>query len=62
MLRRGGVIVVDNVLWSGRVLDASDQSAQTNAIRQLNEQLARDERVSVSLVPIGDGVTLARKR
>jgi predicted O-methyltransferase YrrM len=61
LLRPGGVIVVDNVLWSGRVLDASDQSEQTKAIRKLNEQLARDARVSVSMIPIGDGVTLVRK-
>ena len=62
LLRCGGVIVIDNVLWSGRVLDASDESVQTKTIRQLNERLVKDERVSLSLLPIGDGVTLARKR
>jgi predicted O-methyltransferase YrrM len=62
LLRPGGVIAVDNVLWNGAVLDAADTSESTRAIRAFNDQLARDERIDLSLVPIGDGVTLARKR
>jgi len=62
LLRPGGVIMVDNVLWSGRVTDASDQTPDTVALRSFNEKLARDERISLSMLPLGDGVTLARKR
>jgi predicted O-methyltransferase YrrM len=61
LLRPGGLIAVDNVLWHGRVLDESDQDADTRAIRALNEKLHRDERVLLSLLPIGDGLTLACK-
>lgn len=62
LLRKGGLIGIDNVLWSGRVADPSEQSADTVALRALNAKIAKDERVTVSLVPIGDGLTLARKR
>jgi caffeoyl-CoA O-methyltransferase len=62
LLRVGGLIAIDNVLWSGAVIDASDQSADTKALRVLNEKIAADTRVTASLVPIGDGLTLARKR
>lgn len=62
LLRRGGVVAIDNVLWGGSVLDATDQSADTKAIRAFNKKLKGDKRVSLSLVPIGDGLTLARKR
>jgi len=62
LLRRGGLIAVDNVLWGGSVADPADQKSSTLAIRALNAQLAEDSRVSVSLVPIGDGLFLARKR
>ncbi len=62
LVRRGGLIAIDNVLWHGRVADPSATDADTEAIRALNAKLARDERVSLSLVPIGDGLTLARKR
>lgn len=62
LLRPGGVIAFDNVLWSGRVADPSDQSESTKCIRALNEKVHGDERVTTSLVPIGDGVLLARKR
>lgn len=61
LLRAGGVIAVDNVLWHGKVLDDSVQDADTRAIRALNEKLHRDERVIVSMLPIGDGLTLAYK-
>jgi predicted O-methyltransferase YrrM len=62
LLRPGGLIAVDNVLWHGKVLDQSVQDSDTRAIRALNEKLHRDERVLVSLLPIGDGLTLACKR
>jgi caffeoyl-CoA O-methyltransferase len=62
LLRTGGLIMVDNVLWSGRVLDASDQTADTVALRAFNKKLHADSRVSLSMIPLGDGVTLALKR
>lgn len=62
LLRDGGLIAVDNTLWNGAVIDASDNSKDTQAIRLFNEFVHSDERVDVSLVPIGDGLTLARKR
>ncbi len=62
LLRPGGLIAVDNVLWHGKVLDPSVQDADTRAIRALNEKLHGDERIMVSLLPIGDGLTLACKR
>ena len=62
LLRTGGLIMVDNVLWSGRVLDASDQTADTVALRAFNKKLHADSRVSLSMLPLGDGVTLALKR
>lgn len=62
LVRPGGLIAIDNVLWSGRVVDESDQAADTNAIRALNEKIATDERVDLTMTPIADGVTLARVR
>jgi caffeoyl-CoA O-methyltransferase len=62
LLRPGGLIAIDNVLWDGNVADDSDQSADTRAIRAINAKVAKDDRVTISLVPIGDGLTLARKR
>lgn len=62
LLRPGGLIAIDNTLWSGRVADDKDQDADTVALRRLNDKLHRDERIDLSLVPIGDGLTLARKR
>jgi caffeoyl-CoA O-methyltransferase len=62
LLRPGGVAAIDNVLWGGSVLDEADQSVDTKAIRAFNKKLKGDKRVSVSLVPIGDGLTLARKK
>ena len=62
LLRPGGIAAIDNVLWGGAVINQTDQSPDTLAIRKLNEKLATDERVTLSLVPIGDGLTLARKR
>ena len=62
LVRRGGLIAIDNTLWHGRVVDRRDQTADTRAIRAFNRKLHRDRRVDISLVPIGDGVTLACKR
>jgi caffeoyl-CoA O-methyltransferase len=55
------LIAVDNTLWSGAVADAADQRDTTRAIRALNAKIAADTRVTASLVPIGDGLYLARK-
>lgn len=62
LVRPGGVITLDNTLWSGRVADPEETSDSTEAIRAVNEKIGRDERVTQSIVPIGDGVTVARKR
>jgi caffeoyl-CoA O-methyltransferase len=62
LLRPGGLIAVDNVLWDGAVTDPVDTSADTAAIRAFNEHVRADSRVSLSLVPIGDGLTLALKQ
>lgn len=62
LLRPGGLIAIDNVLWSGRVADPQDQDKSTLAIRTLNEKLHHDQRVTISLIPIADGLTLALKR
>ncbi len=62
LVRPGGVIAIDNVLWSGRVADPAVDDGSTLAIRALNAKLATDERVEVAMVPIGDGLTLLRVR
>ncbi len=62
LVRTGGLIAVDNVLWGGRVADPADQGESTRAIRTFNLKLHLDARVDLSLVPTGDGLTLARKR
>jgi caffeoyl-CoA O-methyltransferase len=62
LIRPGGLIAVDNVLWNGSVADPEKTDADTQAIRELNQKLRDDERVDISMVPIGDGLTLARKR
>ena len=62
LLRPGGLIAVDNVLWDGAVADPERDDPDTRAIRALNEKIRDDRRVSLSLLPIGDGLTLARKR
>ena len=61
LLRAGGVIGIDNVLWGGQVIDADDSSEMTEAIRAINNKIYGDERIEVCMVPIGDGLTLARK-
>ncbi|MCG6859709.1 MAG: class I SAM-dependent methyltransferase [Chromatiaceae bacterium] len=62
LLRSGGLLMFDNTLWGGSVADPADQDEDTLALRELNQMLHRDQRISISLVPIGDGLTLARKR
>jgi caffeoyl-CoA O-methyltransferase len=62
LLRPGGLIALDNTLWSGHVADPNNRDPNTLALRALNDKLHRDERVDLSLLPIGDGLTLARKR
>ena len=62
LLRPGGVIAVDNVLWSGRVADPEDTDKRTIAIREFNQKLYSDKRVQISMLPIADGLTLAIKQ
>ena len=62
LVRRGGVVAIDNTLWHGRVLDRGDRTADTRAVRAFNRRLRGDRRVEIALVPIGDGLTLAWKR
>jgi caffeoyl-CoA O-methyltransferase len=62
LVRSGGLIVVDNVLWSGRVAEPNPEAPSTRTIQAFNAKLHADERISLSLVPIADGLTLARKR
>ena len=61
LVRKGGILAFDNVLWDGRVADPKDKSDSTVAIRKLNDALAGDDRIALSMLPIGDGLTLARK-
>jgi predicted O-methyltransferase YrrM len=61
-LRPGGLIAVDNVLWSGQVLDPDDTSKDTEALRRFNDMVAADERVDRVMLSIADGLTLCRKR
>jgi O-methyltransferase len=62
LLRPGGLLMLDNVLWGGSVIDPSTDDEDTVAIRRVNEAMAADDRFDISLVPIGDGLTLAVKR
>jgi len=62
LLRQGGLILVDNVLWSGRVADPEVMDPQTEAIRSFNQTILTDDRVDLSVLPLADGLTLARKR
>jgi predicted O-methyltransferase YrrM len=62
LVRPGGVIGIDNTLWSGRVADPADTSPDTAALRALNAKIGRDDRVAMVQIPIGDGYTLARRR
>lgn len=62
LLRAGGVVLIDNVLWSGDVLDEDTTDPETIGIREVNAIARDDERVDLSMLPVGDGLTLARKR
>ncbi len=62
LTRTGGLIALDNTLWEGKVVDPAATDVDTEAIRAINAKLAEDERVTLSLLPVGDGLTLARKR
>jgi predicted O-methyltransferase YrrM len=62
LLRAGGLIAVDNTLWSGELADPGKQGRDTRALREFNGALRRDERVDIAMLTVGDGVTLARKR
>jgi caffeoyl-CoA O-methyltransferase len=61
-LRRDGLLLVDNVLWSGRVLDPGDEGEDTGHIRAFNDWLVADERVECGMLPVADGLTMARRR
>lgn len=62
LLKPAGLIVVDNVLWNGAVIDPTKNDVDTKAIRNFNTQLKNDNRVDISLVPISDGLTIIRKK
>ncbi|MFG6095351.1 hypothetical protein SPB21_08865 [Leptothoe sp. ISB3NOV94-8A] len=62
LLRPGGLIAIDNVLWSGAVADPDIIDPDTQALRDLNQTLHQDERIELSMLPIADGLTLAMKR
>lgn len=62
LVRPGGLIAFDNTLWSGRVLDQDAGDEDTRALQALNRKLAGDDRISLCLLPVADGVTLARRR
>ena len=62
LVRAGGLIAIDNTLWSGAVIDPAHRDADTEAIRALNDAIHRDGRVDVAMLTVGDGLTLARKR
>lgn len=62
LLRRGGLMAIDNVFWGGEVAQPEVDNVSVRGIRELNRMLSSDERVSLSMVPIADGLTLARKR
>jgi len=62
LVRPGGLIMIDNTLWDGKVVDAAEDDEDTQAIRDFNDYLRQREEIDVSLVPIGDGLTLVRKQ
>ena len=57
-----GLLLIDNVLWSGQVIDAKDKSEDTIAIRELNDFITSDMRVEAVLIPVADGITIVRKK
>jgi predicted O-methyltransferase YrrM len=62
LVRPGGLILIDNVLWDGKVADSGVQDESTNAMREFNRKLAEDERVDIALIPIADGLTCVTRR
>ena len=62
LLRENGIIIFDNVLWGGAVADSKDQDKNTIALRELNEMLYKDNRIELSMIPVGDGLTIVRKK
>ncbi len=62
LVRKGGLIAIDNTLWGGSVINPEKQGESTRALRVFNKKLARDRRVHIALVPIGDGLTLAVRK
>ena len=62
LIRPGGVIAIDNVLWGGSVIDSARTDDNTKAIREINDFIVSDKRVNISMIPVGDGVTLAVKK
>ena len=61
LVRVGGVVAIDNVLWYGRVVDTTDESKSTVAVRDLNDALLADPRIAMSIVSVGDGIALCRR-
>jgi predicted O-methyltransferase YrrM len=62
LIKVGGVLIIDNVFFDRRILDDNNQKKSTNGIREINEFLVQDERVDLTMLPLSDGMTLARKR
>jgi O-methyltransferase len=62
LLRQGGLIVLDNVLWDGAVADSAENDEDTVALRKVNADMLKDKRFDISMIPVGDGLTLAMKR
>ncbi len=62
LVRRNGLIVVDNVFWGGAVIDEENNEESTTAIRMINRRISRDDRVDIAMVAVGDGLFLARKK
>jgi predicted O-methyltransferase YrrM len=62
LIRKGGLIAIDNVFWGSKVADLEIQDNQTNKIREFNQKLYEDKRINLSVVPIADGLTLALKK
>ena len=62
LIRSGGVIAIDNVLWGGSVIDSARTDDDTKAIREINDFIVSDKRVNISMIPVGDGVTLEVKK
>ncbi len=60
LVRQGGLILSDNVLWSGKIIDDNDQEENTLVLRKYNQDLFKDDRVEVVILPIGDGISMAR--